>query len=77
MSICIPDLFSAANQQKAFHNRNTDYYYHNILTGNGHGKASECIKCGKCEKVCPQHIPIRQLLGEVAKAFEIGKPIGN
>ena len=77
MSICIPDLFSAANQQKAFHNRNTDYYYHNILTGNGHGKASECIKCGKCEKVCPQHIPIRQLLGEVAKTFEIGKPIGN
>lgn len=77
MSICIPDLFSAANQQEAFHNRNTDYYYHNILTGNGHGKASECIKCGKCEKVCPQHIPIRQLLGEVAKTFEIGKPMGK
>ena len=74
MNICIPDLFSAANQQKTFHNRNTDYYYHNILTGNGRGKASECIKCGKCEKVCPQHIPIRQLLGEVAKTFEIGKP---
>ena len=77
MSINIPDLFSAENQRKVFHSRNVDYYYHNILTGSGHGKASECIKCGKCEKVCPQHIPIRQLLGEVAKTFEIGKPIGS
>ena len=29
-----------------------------------------CIKCGKCEQVCPQHLPIRQLLEDVAKEFE-------
>ena len=31
---------------------------------NGHGKkrACECIKCGKCEEVCPQHIKIREQL---------------
>ena len=74
MGINIPDLFSAENQHKVFHSRNAGYYYHNVLTGSGHGKASECIKCGKCEKVCPQHIPIRQLLVEVAETFEIGKP---
>jgi len=36
-----------------------------------HGKeyASKCIKCGKCETVCPQHIPIRANLVKVAKAF--------
>ena len=68
--IRIPDLFSAMNAHEAFHNWNTAYYYNNIITGGGHGKASECIRCGKCEKVCPQHLPIRGLLKQVAKTFE-------
>lgn len=68
--IRIPDMFSAMNAHEAFHNWNTGYYYNNIITGNGHGKASECIKCGKCEKVCPQHLEIRKLLQEVAGVFE-------
>ena len=68
--IRIPDLFSALNAHEAFHNWNTGYYYNNIITGGGHGKASDCIKCGKCEKVCPQHLPIRDLLKDVAKTFE-------
>ena len=33
-------------------------------------KAKCCVKCGKCESVCPQHLPIRQLLENVAKEFE-------
>ena len=68
--IRIPDMFSSLNAHEAFHNWNTGYYYDNIITGSGHGKASECIKCGKCEKVCPQHLPIRELLTKVAKTFE-------
>ena len=36
--------------------------------GHGWSKASECIKCGKCAKVCPQHINIPE---ELAKAVEI------
>ena len=69
-SIRIPDLFSAVNAHEAFHNWNTGYYYSNVITGNGHGKASDCIGCGKCEKVCPQHLPIRELLKKTAKTFE-------
>ena len=68
--IRIPDMFSSLNAHEAFHNWNTGYYYENIITGGGHGKASDCIKCGKCEKVCPQHLPIRELLQNVAKTFE-------
>ena len=68
--IRIPDLFSARNAHEAFHNWNTAYYYNNVITGGGHGKASDCIRCGKCERVCPQHLPIRKLLQDVAETFE-------
>ena len=68
--ICIPDMFSSMNAHEAFHNWNTAYYYNNVITGEDHGKASECIRCGKCERVCPQHLPIRELLKKVAATFE-------
>jgi predicted aldo/keto reductase-like oxidoreductase len=35
----------------------------------GKKDAVECIGCGKCEEVCPQHLEIRKLLAEAAKAF--------
>ncbi len=68
--IRIPDLFACLNSKKQFQNWNTDYYYNNIHTKDG-GKASDCIKCGKCEQICPQHLHIRDLLVEVAKEFDI------
>ena len=34
------------------------------------GKASDCIKCGACEAMCPQHLPIRAYLEKVAEYFE-------
>lgn len=68
-AISIPDLFSCLNTQKKFGGWNAGYYYHQVYTVHN-GKASGCIKCGKCERICPQHLPIRQLLGEVAAEFE-------
>ena len=67
--IQIPELFSCYNLKTTFHNWNQDYYYENILTRD-HGKASDCLKCGKCERICPQHLPIRELLEQVAGEFE-------
>lgn len=67
--ISIPDLFACMNAKKVFHDWNADYYYNMVHTVNN-GKASACIKCGKCEKVCPQHLQIRNLLEEVVGEFE-------
>ncbi len=68
--IRIPEMFSSLNIHEAFHDWNTGYYYNTTITGAGHSKASDCIKCGKCEKVCPQHLHIRDLLEKVAETFE-------
>ena len=67
--ILIPDLFADMNAKKQHHDWNSDYYYNQVHT-QGHGKASDCIKCGKCEKACPQHLEIRTLLEQVAGVFE-------
>ncbi len=44
--------------------------YAALSSEEGVGKASECIKCGKCEKICPQHLTIRAYLEDVAKSLE-------
>ena len=67
--ISIPDLFSCMNTKNLYNDWNADYYYNQVHTKN-RGKASDCIECGKCEHACPQHLPIRQHLKEVAKVFE-------
>ncbi len=66
--IPIPDLFACMNGQKLWGGWNSAYYY-DVHTQNG-GKASECIGCGKCEKICPQHLEIRELLKSVSEEFE-------
>ena len=68
-NILIPDLFGCYNSKKFFRNWNDDMYYFDVHTQNN-GKASDCIKCGKCEMICPQKLPIRDLLGKVVDAFE-------
>lgn len=69
MKISIPDLFACFNAKTAFRDWNADYYYNNVHTVHN-GKASACIKCGKCEAACPQHLPIRELLEKTAAEFE-------
>ena len=70
--ILIPDLFGCMNSKTIHHDWNADFYYNTVYTVN-HGKASDCIRCGKCEAICPQHLPIRELLQKVAATFETRK----
>ena len=57
------------NAKQIHRDWNADYYYSETYTKSG-GRASDCIRCGKCEKVCPQHLHIRDLLADVAAEFE-------
>lgn len=66
--IPIPELFADMNAKKQYQDWNSDWYY--MVHTQNRGKASDCIRCGKCEKACPQHLGIRNLLVDVAKAFE-------
>ena len=56
-------------KQEAFRKIGKHYPKVSIPNSRGGGKATDCIKCGKCEKACPQHLPIRELLEKVASEF--------
>ena len=71
MHIGISGSFTAMNYLTLYKDMAAAKHQEEWLVG-GHGlkKASECIKCGQCEKACPQHIAIREELEKVTKAFE-------
>ncbi len=66
--IRIPDLFACMNAKKAFGNWNQNFYY-SIAVSHG-GRAGDCLGCGQCEDACPQHLPVRDLLGKVSEEFD-------
>ena len=57
------------NAQQTYHDWNAGYYYKEVYTKHN-GRASDRIGCGRCERSCPQHLPIRALLKDVAQTFE-------
>lgn len=70
-NIAIPQYFAIYNSiMRTTGSFSSQQVYYNNIAMNGHGKASECIGCGKCEQACPQHLPIRTHLEQVAAKFE-------
>jgi hypothetical protein len=59
--VAIPDIFALYNEAMMYgapeHSR---YTYRNFF--NEENKADQCIECGTCESLCPQHIEIIEWL---------------
>ena len=72
MQIAIPKYFALLNNEKkiikpwGWKSGKEEY---DELTKT-YGKASECVGCGQCEGICPQHLPIISHLRTVAETFE-------
>lgn len=71
--IAIPDYFKLMNDISKFGEpqiANAKQYYGHYTGNLGMGKASDCVKCGKCEEHCPQHLTIRKYLEDTASMLE-------
>ena len=73
MRIPIPRYFSLYNEDMREDLKEKGWtvnytYYGNLAEQ--FGRASDCVACGQCEGVCPQHLPIIEKLKDVAAHFE-------
>ena len=69
MGISIPDVISAVNTRRKFPGDMRPQFFYNGLVDR-YSHASDCIACGQCEGVCPQHLPIIDLMKEAVEKFE-------
>lgn len=71
--IAIPQYFSIYNEDMREHLEEKgwtiNFTNYDVLT-HKFGKASDCIACGQCEGVCPQHLTIIDFLKSVAAHYE-------
>ena len=70
MEIGISGSFTAMNYLTLYGNKAAAAHQEDwLVVSHGRKRADECIKCGQCEEVCPQHISIREELEKVSEAF--------
>ena len=71
--IAIPEYFSIYNEDMREHLEEKGWtinFTNYEVIAKGAGKAGQCIGCGQCENICPQHLPVIQLLKDVAAHYE-------
>ena len=67
MEIGVSGSFTAMNYLTLYGSKDQALHQEEWLVGkHGRKSANECVKCGKCEEVCPQHIKIRDELEKIA-----------
>lgn len=67
--IAIPEIFSAMNKRLG-NGQLTEAAEDYQKAVQQSGRASDCIHCGQCEKVCPQHLRVTDYLKQCAQALE-------
>ena len=74
MKIAIPQYFSMYNEDMRETQEKlavwTANYGNYAILAEKFGKAKDCVECGQCEGVCPQHLPIIQTLKAVSEHFD-------
>ena len=72
MNIPIPkyfSLFNADKQEIEGKGWTLQHGYYGRLA-KVFGKACDCIACGQCEEICPQHLPVIEHLKAVSDLFD-------
>ena len=73
MKIAIPQYFSLYNEdmRENMEEKGWTVNFTNYATlADKFGKAKDCVACGQCEGVCPQHLPIIENLKAVSAHFD-------
>ena len=71
--IAIPQYFSLYNEDMREHLEEKGWtvnFTNYAILADKFGKAKECIECGQCEGVCPQHLPIIENLKKVSGHYD-------
>ncbi|MCI8960286.1 MAG: 4Fe-4S dicluster domain-containing protein, partial [Lachnospiraceae bacterium] len=70
--IAIPKVFSLYNEEmREAKEKNwtpSQNFYDQLVRESG--RAGDCIGCGQCEKICPQHLPVIRHLKEVSGHYD-------
>ena len=73
MKIAIPQYFSLYNavQRENMEEKGwtSSFASYDVLALK-FGRARDCVGCGQCEGVCPQHLPVIENLKKVSKCFD-------
>ncbi len=68
VNINIPEFFKVFNRRTVYGAKEQTQKRFNEIAKDG-GSPADCISCGQCENVCPQHINIIEQLKAVSKEF--------
>ncbi len=70
MNISIPDVFRVMNTITLYGEEFRPKAFYGGLIDTGYGRAADCIACGQCESVCPQHLPVIELMQQAAEKLD-------